>query len=190
VAPWVPFTGSFLAKRCQLDFVRGIVAWPVAKGAARFEKISEISLGFGPRPFPPTSRDFLPALRRQIIARRNVLSAAGLHHVGRRSSQPRVGLGAASRQASSRTGPRLFDRNPPPRPAFARSGRVISTPTAARAAADDPPKEPLAAASPAAGRYADKPRPLSIIFAKPWGTGCVRCLIPILLFGGFGYEHL
>jgi hypothetical protein len=80
VAPWVPFTGSLLAKRCQLDFVRGIVAWPVAKGAARFEKISEISLGFGPRPFPPTSHDFLPALRRQIIARRNVLSAAGLHH--------------------------------------------------------------------------------------------------------------
>src|SRR5579859_950767 len=22
------------------------------------------------------------------------------------------------------------------------------------------------------------------------GTGCVRCLIPILLFGGFGYAHL
>jgi hypothetical protein len=22
------------------------------------------------------------------------------------------------------------------------------------------------------------------------GTGCVRCLIPILLFGGFGYAHI
>jgi len=22
------------------------------------------------------------------------------------------------------------------------------------------------------------------------GTGCVRCLVPILLFGGFGYAHL
>jgi hypothetical protein len=49
-----------------------------------------------------------------------------------------------------------------------------------------------------------KPKPVLLIHLAPprrWrpgalrartetGTGCVRCLIPILLFGGFGYAHL
>jgi len=77
VAPWVPFTGSFLAKRCQLDFVRGIVAWPVAERAARFKKILEIALGFGPLPAAASirRRDSLrPALPGSRPARPSVTS--------------------------------------------------------------------------------------------------------------------
>ena len=80
MAPWVPFTDSFLAKRCQLDFVRGIVAWPVAKGAARFEKISENLTRFWSSAVPADFPRLPPRSSTADHRTPERLSAAGLHH--------------------------------------------------------------------------------------------------------------